>query len=180
VRDHTLKQDSTGLPERPSKTQRKKSVQALQSLGESLAELNADQLAALVLPEDLREALFEARTVKSHEAHRRHLQYIGRLMREVDPGPIMEKLAQWSGRSNEHSAREHAIARWRERMMEGDEALTELAAQYPGTDMQRIRLLVRNARAEREAARPPRNYRELFRALREALTSETELRGKEE
>jgi ribosome-associated protein len=180
VKDDTPIQDSTGLLERPSKTQRKKSVQALQSLGERLAELNANQLAALGLPEDLREALVDARKMKSHEARRRQLQYIGRLMREVDPAPIREKLAEWDGRSREHAAREHAIARWRDRIMEGDEALTEMAAQYPGLDMQRIRLLVRNARAEREAARPPRNYRELYRALREALASETEPRSEEE
>ncbi len=141
----------------------------LQSLGERLVGLNPDQLASVGLPEDLREAVIEASRISSHEARRRHMQYIGRLMRDVDPAPIREKLAVWDGRSREHLAREHEIVRWRERLLEDDAALTELAGLHARIDVQHLRNLVRNARAERDAKRPPKSYRELFRALRAGI-----------
>lgn len=157
--------------QRPSKTQRKKQMHELQALGERLLALNPDQLAAVELPEDLREAVNDARRLRTHEARRRQMQYIGRLMRGTDPAAIIEKLAIWNGQSREHAAREREIARLRERLIEDDCALTELARRHARVDTQRLRVLVRNARAERDAGRPPKNYRELFRALREALAA---------
>jgi ribosome-associated protein len=97
------------------------------------------------------------------------MQYIGRLMRDVDPGPIREKLKIWDGLSHEHTARHHRVERWRERLMEDDGALGELAKENPGLDTQRLRALVRGAREEVAAGRPLRSHRELFRLLREIL-----------
>ena len=155
--------------ERPSKTQRKKAMHELQSLGERLVGLNAEQLASVDLPEPLREAVREASRVRSHEARRRQLQYIGRLMREIDAEPIREKLAAWEGRSREHTAREHEIERWRDRLLDEEEAIAEFASLHPAADLQQIRALIRNARAERDAGRSPKSFRELFRVLRQAL-----------
>jgi ribosome-associated protein len=166
-----MKNDSPddGLDDRPSKTRRKKDMHELQSLGEELVELNADRLASVQLPEELRDAVEEARRIKSREGRRRQLQYIGRLMREVDPEPIREKLAGWAGQSREQTAREHEIAAWRERLIEDDAAFTALSSRCPNADFQRLRTLARNARADRTAGRPPRHYRELYRALRDAF-----------
>jgi ribosome-associated protein len=155
--------------ERPSKTQLKKQMHELQSLGERLVELNPEQLASIGLPGELRDAVDEARRVKSHEARRRQMQYIGRLMREVDPAPIREKLSGWEGRSRARAVREHEIAGWRERLMDDDAALAEFASQHPLADIQHLRTLVRSARADRDAGRAPRHYREIFRALRGVL-----------
>lgn len=156
-------------PERPSKTRRKREMHELQALGERLVELNAGQLAAIALPEGLRDAVQEARRVTRHEARRRQLQYIGRLMREVDAEPIREKLKVWNGLSAEHVARVRRIERWRVRLIDEEGALDELARAYVGIDTRRLRALTRSAREEREAGKPPRSYRELFRALREIL-----------
>ena len=71
--------------DKPSKTRRKKDVQALQALGASLVELSAAQIAEIEMPEQLREAVLEAKRITKHEGRRRQVQYIGRLMREVDP-----------------------------------------------------------------------------------------------
>ena len=155
--------------EKPSKTQRKRAMHELQALGERLVELNPEQLAAVALPEDLREAVERARRITKREARRRQLQYIGRLMRSVDPEAIREKLKAWDGVSAGETARLHRIERWRERLIEDDGALGALAGAHPGIDTQRLRALVRNAREERDAGRPPRAYRELFRALREIV-----------
>lgn len=161
------REDPRDLP--PSKTQRKKAMHALQSLGEELVELNAEQLASVPMPEDLRDAVQEAIRIKSHEGRRRQLQYIGRLMRDVDAGPIRERLAMWSGHSRAHAAHEREIAKWRDRLIDEEASIAEFATEHPAADVQHLRQLARNARADRDANRPPKNYRELFRALREAI-----------
>jgi ribosome-associated protein len=152
----------------PSKTQRKQEMHALQALGERLAALNAAQLASLDLPERLREAIADAQAIRSREAHRRQLQYIGRLMREVDPAPIRAQLEVWDGRSAAATAAHHRAERWRVRLLEDDAALTEFAREHPGADLQRLRACVREARRERLAGRDPRHFRELFRLIRAA------------
>ena len=90
-----------------SKTKRKQEMLALQALGVRLVTLNADQLALIELPEPLAAAVAEAKRVRSREGHRRQLQYIGRLMREVDPAPIRAKLEIWDGQSREATAAHH-------------------------------------------------------------------------
>ena len=155
--------------EKPSKTQRKRAMHELQALGERLVELNPEQLAAVALPEALHEAVEQARRITRHEARRRQLQYVGRLMRQVDPEPIREKLKTWDGVSVEETARLHRTERWRDKLLEDDGAVASLAEAHPGIDTRRLRALVRRARAERNAGRPPRSYRELFRVLRELI-----------
>jgi ribosome-associated protein len=155
--------------EKPSKTERKRAMHELQALGERLVGLNPEQLAAIALPEDLHDAVEQARGITKHEARRRQMQYIGRLMRAVDPEPIREKLKVWDGISTEETARVHRIERWREELIEDDGAIGALVHAHPGIDTQRLRALVRNARAERNAGRPPRAFRELFRALRDII-----------
>ncbi len=155
--------------EKPSKTQRKRAMHELQEIGERLIGLNPEQLAAIALPENLHEAVEQAQRITRHEARRRQLQYIGRLMRAVDPEPIREKLKVWDGVSTEETARVHRIERWRDKLIENDGAIGALVRAHPGIDAQRLRALVRNAREERNAGRPPRAYRELFRTLRDII-----------
>lgn len=162
--------DGDGAPDRPSKTRRKKAMHELQALGVRLVSLNASQLDRLELPPDLRDAVREAPRIKGRESLRRHMQYIGRLMRDVDPAPIRAHIAVWDGGSAAHTARERLIAQWRQRLIDDDEALTEFAARHPGADLQRLRSLVRGARGERDGERDPHNFRELFRFLREVMT----------
>jgi ribosome-associated protein len=156
----------------PSKTQRKLEMQALQALGERLVALTAAQLAAIDLPEPLREAVAEAQRIRSREAHRRQLQYIGRLMREVDPAPIRARLEVWDGSSRAATAAHHQAERWRERLLGDDAALTEFARTHPRADLQRLRACVREARKERLAGREPRHFRELFRLIRAAAVDD--------
>jgi ribosome-associated protein len=140
----------------------------LQDLGAELTLLNPDQLAEIALPESLHEAVLAAQRMTRFEARRRQLQYIGRLMRQVDPDPIRAHLERWKASSRAHTARIHQVERWRERLLADDAALTELAREHP-CDTQRLRTLVRNARREREANMPPRSYRALFRMLQEIV-----------
>jgi ribosome-associated protein len=153
----------------PSRTQLKNQMTALQDLGAELVLLNPDQLAEMALPETLHEAVAAAQRITRFEARRRQLQYIGKLMRHVDPEPIRSQLERWKASSREHTAQLHRLERWRERLLSDDTALAELAREYPRADIQRLQTLARNAKRERELNQPPRSYRALFKLLREAL-----------
>jgi len=159
-----------------SKTRKKREMHELQALGVALAALPESQLKEMHLGEDLLEALLEAKRIRSHEAKRRQMQYIGRLMRDIDPAPIRSRLAELEGSSAQATARHRRLEAWRARLLGDDEALTELAAAFPGTDLQALRTLIRNARKEQEEGKPPRAYRELFRVLKE-IESSTPLQG---
>jgi ribosome-associated protein len=155
--------------EKPSKTQRKREMHELQALGARLVELNSEQLAQIGLPEDLLEAVEFARRTTKREARRRQMQYIGKLMRSLDPAPVREKLKIWDGLSAEHTARLHRVERWRDRLLDEESALDELLRSHPGIDARHLRSLARKAREERAAGAPLRAYRELFRVLREIV-----------
>jgi ribosome-associated protein len=154
-----------------SKTKRKKDMLALQDIGRALVELSPAHLDSIELPSELRSAVAEARRLKTHEAKRRQLQYIGRLMRDVDVEPIRAQLDAFEGNSAQATAAHKRLEAWRARLLADDEALTEFAAEHPGADLQALRALIRNARKEQKAARPPRAYRELFRAIKECSAS---------
>lgn len=152
-----------------SKTKIKQQMHDLQHIGEQLAALNAEQLAELDLPERLLDAIREYKRINKFGAQKRQRQYIGKLMREVEPGPIVAKLEAWNGTSREHTVWLHRVERWRDRLLEEEEALTELMAEHPGADAQRLRALIRNAHKEKELNKPPKSYREIFQALKEIL-----------
>lgn len=148
----------------------------LQALGVALVGLSDSQLEIIEIPQKLREALLEAKQIKSHEAKRRQMQYIGRLMRDVDPAPIRSRLAELEGTSAQATARHRRLEAWRERLIDDDEALTAFAAEHPGADLQALRALIRNARKEAALGKPPRAYRELFRVLK-TIDSSTPAQG---
>ena len=164
-------EEEVDLP--PSKTKIKKQMIELQDIGEQLVALSKDQLKEVDIPENLRDAIHEAKRITKFGAIKRQMQYIGRLMRNVDPAPIIAKLEVWSGKSSQHIAYMHRVERWRERLLENDSALTELLAEYPEADAQRLRTLIRNALKEKELAKPPKSYREIFQVLREILPEPT-------
>jgi len=156
-------------PEIPSKTQRKRAMAELQALGAALLELPPARVQALALPEPLAEAIAEARRIASREARRRQIQFIGRLMREVDPEPIRAALAEAEGRSAAARARQRQLERWRERLIADDAALTEFARAHPAAELQALRAAIRNARKEIADGHPPRAQRALYRLIREAV-----------
>jgi ribosome-associated protein len=152
---------------RPSKTQRKKDMQALQELGAALVELGAERLRKVPMSDSLRAAVQEAQRITQHGARRRQLQYIGKLMRGEDPAPIQEALDALAGNSREEVARQHRVERLRLELLEDEGVLHKVASSWPGADLQQLRVLRRNALREREAGKPPKAFRELFKALRE-------------
>ncbi|HEX9450999.1 MAG TPA: ribosome biogenesis factor YjgA [Burkholderiales bacterium] len=157
----------------PSRTRRKLDDQALQDLGEALVAVTEGKLAELDLPERLHDAIVHARGISKFGALRRQMQYIGRLMREEgDAETIRARLDAWNGVSVEETARLHLIERWRLKLLDDDKALDALIAEYPRANIQKLRTLIRNTKREKEAAKPPKSFRELFQVLRETLNSQ--------
>lgn len=152
--------------EQPSKTRRKREMQARQDLGEALVALSEARLDALQLPERLLDAVLAAKRISKFGALRRQLQYIGRLMREVDPAPIEAQLELWRGPARQSNADLHLIERWRERLLEADAAIDALARAHPNADLARVRALVDAARRERALNQTPASFRALFLELK--------------
>ena len=154
----------------PSKSQVKRDMLALQALGTEIVELTDAKFASIapILPEKLLIATTDARSIRAHGGRKRQLQYIGRLMREVDPEPIRDALALWKRHSREQAVELHQLENWRARLIAEEGALAEYVAQHPGTDTQRLRALIRTTREEQARGNPPKSYRDLFRMLRDA------------
>ncbi|BDI07166.1 ribosome biogenesis factor YjgA [Sphaerotilus microaerophilus] len=165
-------------PGKPSKTRRKQASHDLQELGEALMELPASRLAKLDLSDTLRDAIDELRRVRSHEGRRRHLQYIGKLMRHVDPEPLREAVAANRLPSAKETLALHEAERWRLQLVSDDGALTTWLREHPETDAQTLRSLIRAARKDRAEAqaaaagsepRKSRAWRELFQLVKAGL-----------
>lgn len=158
--------------ERPSKSELKRQMHGLQALGEQLAGLSADQLARLDLDDDLREAVEFAQRVRGHEARRRHMQYLGKLMRSADVAAIRAALARVTGESRAAVSLLHRAETWRDRLLGDDQALTAFVAEHPDAETQWLRSAIRSARRERELQQPPKHARELYRRVHRTLENE--------
>ena len=155
-------------PDENSKSQRKRDVTALQDLGEELLKLNSSQLEQIPLQEDVRNAIEEALKMNAHGALRRQKQYIGKLMRHVDAGPIQTALDAIKEHGHTSTARFRELERWRDRLLaEGDPAISVFMETYPQADRARLRTLARKAQTEQVRGEAPKSARALFRYLRD-------------
>ncbi|MDD2934680.1 MAG: ribosome biogenesis factor YjgA [Methylotenera sp.] len=150
-----------------SKTKLKAEADEQQALGVRLTELPKDKLLKLDLPDAVLTAVLDTKKITANGAIRRHRQYLGRLMRDIDNAPILEQLARWDGKHTAENAYFHGLERWRDRMIADSNVLAEFIALYPKTDIQQLRTLVRNAQKELAANKPPKSSREIFKLLRE-------------
>lgn len=158
----------------PSKTQLKRDSEALQDLGEELVNLKPSELAKVPLDETLADAIDLAHRLRGKkEAWRRHLQFIGRLMRSRDTTEIEQAIDVIRSRHVAGNARMHKLEQLREKLIvQGDEAINELVAQFHDLDRQKLRQLVRQANKERLENKPPAAFRELFQYLRDELENQ--------
>lgn len=160
-------EEPSDLYDGPSKSSLKREMHALQDLGEQLVALSSDRLAKVPMPEELFAAVKDAQRISKHGARRRQLQYIGKLMRHIDPAPIQAQLDAFNGVSKAEVARQHRLERLRNELLDDDKVLGRIAETWPGADLQHLRTLRRNALKEREQSKPPRAFREIFRVLRD-------------
>jgi len=160
--------------DRPSKSQLKREMTALQDLGQELVEQPKDRVKRVPMPEDVRDAILECQQIKDHEGRRRQMQYVGKKMRTLEEdelAAIRKMLDSWKGASKAETAAMHALERRREKLLASDDALTELLARHPEVDVQQLRTLIRNARKEQAENKPPKAYREIFQILKQLQSS---------
>jgi ribosome-associated protein len=173
--------DATTDDVAPSKTRRKAEMHALQDLGEALIALDPKRLAELAteaaLPERLVDAIRQARSITAWGGRKRQRQYVGKLMRDVDPEPIRRRLDLWAHGHAIDSARQHALEQWRDRLIAEPAALDLLAAEKPRLDRPRFRSLIARARDEHARGQPPHAFRELFRELKALDAADSGPRG---
>ncbi len=167
--------------DRPSKSQLKREMTALQKLGAELVAEPKERVKRVPMPEDVRDAILACQLIKDHEGRRRQLQYVGKKMRTLDEAEIaaiQKTLDSWKGASKAETAAMHALERRREKLLSDDSALTDLRADHPEIDVQHLRTVIRNARKEQAENKPPKAYRELFQILKQlqspATPSDTE------
>ena len=163
--------------DRPSKSQLKRDMTALQKLGDDLLALPESRWEPLALPEILYDALKAAKKITNFEGKRRQMQYIGKLMRKIDPEPIREAVAAFKLGHAQDSLKLHQSERWRERLLANDAALQEFLNEYADVDIQQLRNLVRAAR--KDAANEPekrsgRAFRELFQFIKASEAPDTD------
>ncbi|QEW07485.1 ribosome biogenesis factor YjgA [Nitrincola iocasae] len=158
-----------------SRSELKRQMDALKQLGKRITELRPDQQEKIPMDEALRAAITETRRITSNGALKRHMQFIGKLMRHADVDAIRLALDEFDTASQAHNQKFHAIEQWRERLLlegtAGNEALEAFINDHPQTDIQQLRQLIRNTRREIEKQQPPTQYRKLFRFLRDTTES---------
>ena len=190
-RDLELKAELKGTWD-STRTDLKKESDALQDLGEKLLELRASLLKRLDLPEKLSDALAEHKRLTNFEAKRRQMQFIGKLMRKLEESQLEAVKAALEEQRTGVSLEQANIAvaeQWRDRLIISDDHLGIWLDQFPDTDVQQLRTLMRQARKDEAAAiakaaeaeakgqiLPPakkgRAYRDLFQMVRDQLNGQ--------
>ncbi|MCO7516977.1 ribosome-associated protein [Pseudomonas guariconensis] len=160
-----------------SKTQIKRELHALVELGERLTTLKADTLARLPLTDGLRKALAESVKHTAHGARKRHMSFVGKLMRDQDLDAIHAVLEQIDSSSRQYNERFHNLERWRDRLVDGtDEDLERFINEYPEADRQHLRSLIRHAQHEKARNKPPAAARKVFKYIRDLDETQRGLR----
>jgi len=169
--------------ERPSKSELKRQMDALQKLGAALIAEPRDRVKRVPMPEDVRDAILECQLITNHEGRRRQLQFVGKKMRTLDEAEvaaIQKAIDSWKGASKADTAAMHALERRRDKLLTDDKALTTLLEENPELDVQHLRTLIRNARKEQAENKPPKAYREIFQILKQIEAKKNKPAGDDE
>jgi ribosome-associated protein len=169
----------------PSRTELKKESTELQKVGEALLTLRADLFERLDLPEGLVNALDELKRITNFEGRRRQLQYVGKLMRQLEPETLQsvrDALEEQRSGSAQQTLALHVAEKWRDDLIANDDALQAWLKAHPDTDAQQLRALIRQARKDGAptqdevsrglAPRRGRAFREIFQLVRDQLDEE--------
>lgn len=166
--DHEQALEAEETDEYLSRSEKKRRSTAIQKIGEELASFPISAIRSFNLPPDLLQEYEELYTITKHEAKRRKMQYIGKMLREVDIEPIKARIEEVQEGKAAQSADFHHLERLRERLLQGDkDALNSVVESYSNVDIQKLRQLIRNAKKEMEKQKPLKSSKLLFRYLRE-------------
>ncbi len=125
----------TEYTEDKSRTNIKKEASDLQKLGERLVSLTNEQLSGIDIPDELKEAVRASKTIGSNKAKRRQKQFIGALMRQIDPEPVHKALQAIDGGLSLKSKKTSRTKAWCEEFIAGNDSLIDtIVSEFPGAD----------------------------------------------
>ena len=158
-----------------SKSQKKRDMLALQDMGEELVRLSVDTIKKLDLPEQLLAAVMEAKRIPTskHGGFKRQMQYIGKVMRNVDAVPIAEQLEAMKAPNKQQTALHHLAERWRERLLEDATAVGAFLNEFPEADRATLEQHIRATRDERAKNKPPKHFRLLYQTLHDTIVQQS-------
>jgi ribosome-associated protein len=157
-----------------SKSQLKRDAHVFDELAKELVALSEKQIEKMLIPDPIKTAVLACKTMQM-QAMRRQLQYIGKLLRKIDTSSITEELARIQNRSDEANAFFQRLEKWRDRLIANDDDLLEqIIKDYPATDRQHIRQLIRNAQKDLSQEKSTGASKALFRYLREITETQSD------
>lgn len=154
-----------------SKTELKKDSKKIQAFGKKISELSLDEINSFNFTDSIFNAIKEYKLIKSNAAKKRQVQYLGKLLREIDLTSAYLQMEQLKNGSQLEIRNNHMVEAWRDKLIQDKEALTELINHFPDIDIQKIRQLVQNAIKEKNEKKSPKYYRLIFKYLKENITN---------
>ena len=158
-----------------SKSQKKRDMLALQDIGEELVALSSEAINKLDLPDNLRIAVVDAKKIpkSKYGGMKRQMQYIGRLMRQIDPLPIIGQLNSLKAPNKKDTALHHLAERWRERVLSDETALNAFANEFPDADRALLGKHIQGAKDDKGKNKPPKNYRLLYSQIHALIVAQS-------
>ena len=160
-----------------SKSQKKRDMLALQDIGVELVGLSSEAINKLALPENLRTAVTDAKRIpkSKYGGMKRQMQYIGRLMREIDPLPIIDQLSALKAPNKKQTALHHLAERWRERLLQDDTALNAFINEFADADTDLLARYIQASKDDKAKNRPPKHYRLLYTQIHDLIVTQSRL-----
>ena len=152
-----------------SKTELKKDSKKIQAFGKKISELSSEEISSFNFPDTILKAIKDCKSIKSNVAKKRQVQYLGKLLREIDLSEAYLKMDQINSNSQFEVRNNHKAEIWRERLIQDKDAVTELIRLCPDVDRQKIRQLIQNTLKEIKASNHPKYYRRLFKYIKEHI-----------
>ena len=152
-----------------SKTELKKDSKKIQAFGKKISELSSEEISSFNFPDTILKAIKDCKSIKSNVAKKRQVQYLGKLLREIDLSKVYLKMDQINSNSQLEVRNNHKAEIWRERLIQDKDAVTELIRLCPDVERQKIRQLIQNTLKETKASNPPKYYRQLFKYIKEHI-----------
>ncbi|MDC0127000.1 DUF615 domain-containing protein [Methylophilaceae bacterium] len=152
-----------------SKTELKKESKKIQQFGRKISELTISNIEAFKFPINIFEATIELKNLKSNSAKKRQVQYLGKLLREIDLTDAFLIMKQLKVTSQKEIQSNHIIEGWRDKLLSNNNSITEFVEKYPQIDRQSLRQTISNAQKEKEGNKPPKYLRQLFKLIKDIV-----------
>lgn len=158
-----------------SKSQKKRDMLALQDIGVELVRLSTESINKLNLPEQLLIAVLDAKRIPTskHGGYKRQMQYIGKVMRNVDAAPIAEQLEAMKAPNKKQTALHHLAERWRERLLEDETAVGGFLNEFPEADRAALEQYIRGTKDDKAKNKPPKHFRQLYQSLHDTIVQQS-------